>query len=277
MLLSQAPGHPTGRGCLDPSDECPGKFTRSPTPLNDAVDNTPMDHGFVKLYGGTIIQRKHDWLIVSAIGGGSWAMAGMTAPNASGPYSHPKLLLWPQSAVFHPAPTEPYPAFRCGDFVYAPFTSVATNRGYQILYRAPLERATDPSAWEVVQTGSLYHWEGGEEGAIWGQTFSAHVDTASDVMMIMYPSLSAAEIGAINLAHRQWSQPFRRGCAPPARLLRGSVSVSFHSTTRSRAALKTKTVLANCPVPDMCLRHAARLTPRFVCCLLLFLFLFWCC
>ena len=61
-----APGHPTGRGCLDVSDECPGQFVRSPTPLNDAVNNTALDHGFVKLYAGTIIQRAHDWLIVSA-------------------------------------------------------------------------------------------------------------------------------------------------------------------------------------------------------------------
>ena len=206
-----APGHPTGRGCLDSTDECPGKFTRAAAPLNDAVDNTPLDHGFVKLYGGTIIQREHDWLIVSAIGGASWAMAGMTAPNASGPYSHPTLLLWPQSAVFHPAPTEPYPAFHYGGHVYAPFTSVAPNRGYQIMYRAPLEQATNPSAWEVVQTGSLYHWEGGKEGAIWGQTFSAFVDPASGVMEVMYPTLSSTSVGAINLAHRQWSQPFSYG------------------------------------------------------------------
>ena len=197
------PGDSTGRG--------PGKFTRAPKPLNDAVNNTPLDHGFVKLYGGTIVQREHDWLIVSAIGGGSWGLAGMTAPNASGPYSHPVLLLWPQSGVFHPAPTEPYPAFSQGGFVYAPFTSVAPNRGYQIMYRAPLEQAMEPSAWEVVQTGSLYHWEGGTEGPIWGQTFSAHVDEAGDVMEVMFPSLSDAGVGAINLARRQWSLPFSHG------------------------------------------------------------------
>ena len=152
-----------------------------------------MDHGFVKLYAGTLIQRESDWLIVSAIGGGSWAMQAMTAPHADGPYSHPALVLWPQSNVYHPAPTEPYPAFKTGGYVYAPFTSVATNRGYQVMYvralragesaqtcerkkerqqpcaaatcsplccllcsrryRAPLESATDPAAWEVVQSG----------------------------------------------------------------------------------------------------------------------------
>ena len=209
---SSVPHAGLGYSHAPPGDQAaPGKFTRSATPLNDAVDNTPMDHGFVKLYGGTIIQRSSDWLIVSAIGGASWAMAGMTAPNAAGPYSHPTLLLWPQSGVYHPAPTEPYPAFRHGDFVYAPFTSVARNRGVQVMYRAPLEQATEPSAWEVVQTGSLYHWEGGKEGAIWGQTFSAYVDPANDTMEVMYPTLSATSVGSISLARRQWSQPFSHG------------------------------------------------------------------
>jgi hypothetical protein len=79
------------------------------------------------------------------------------------------------------------------------------------MYRAPLEQATDPSAWNVVQSGSLYHWEGGKEGAIWGQTFSAYVDEASGNMEVMYPTMSATSVGAINLAHRQWSQPFSHG------------------------------------------------------------------
>ena len=68
--------------------------------------------------------------------------------------------------------------------MYAPFTSVATNREFQVLYRAPLEEATDASAWEVVQVGSLSHWEGTAEGGIWGQTFSAFVDDRDDMRLM---------------------------------------------------------------------------------------------
>ena len=40
------------------------------------------------------------------------------------------------------------------------------------MYRAPMENATGPSAWELVQSGSFLHWEGKAEGGIFGQTFS---------------------------------------------------------------------------------------------------------
>ena len=122
-----------------------GVFNRTPGSINDAVDNTPLDHGFVKLYGGTIFRRENDWLIVSAIGGGSWGMQAMSSPDAAGPYSAPVLVLWPQSDAYHPAPTEPYPAFEAGGFVYAPFTGLNSNREFQVMYRAPLERATERS------------------------------------------------------------------------------------------------------------------------------------
>jgi hypothetical protein len=36
-------------------------------------------------------------------------------------------------------------------------------------YRAPLEHATNPEAWELVQSGSLHHWEGEATGGIWGR------------------------------------------------------------------------------------------------------------
>jgi hypothetical protein len=48
-----------------------------------------------------------------------------------------------------------YPAFVHRGFVYAPATSVALNRNYNALFRAPLERAAEPGAWELFQNGSL--------------------------------------------------------------------------------------------------------------------------
>ena len=209
---SYAPPNYDGSGCLDTGLECPGVFARSAAPLNDAHNNTALDHGFVKLYAGTLFRRQSDWLIVSAIGGGSWGMQAMCAPSAEGPYSHPNLVLWPQSGVFHPSPTEPYPAFESGGYVYAPFTGLASNREFQVMYRAPLGRATEASAWELVQSGSFLHWEGQSHGGVWGQTFSAFVDeAASGEMQLMYTAKDAQNVGSVNLAHRQWREPFSHG------------------------------------------------------------------
>ena len=58
--------------------------------------------------------------------------------------------------------------------------------------------------------GSFTHWEG--HGAIWGQTFSGYVDEASGVLDIMYPTISSdMKVGSINLASRDWDQPFSHG------------------------------------------------------------------
>ena len=70
------------------------------------------------------------------------------------------------------------PAFEARGYVYAPFTSVGTNREFQVMYRAPVENATRPSAWEIVQAGSFLHWEGQVEGGVFGQTFSVGMDDA---------------------------------------------------------------------------------------------------
>jgi hypothetical protein len=188
-----------------------GPWTIADRPLNDAANNTPREYGFVKTYAGTLIQRKKDWLIVTAFGGGSWGMATMTAPNASGPYTQPELMLYPQSDVFHPTPTEFYPAFSYDGFVYAPSTSVATNRAYQALFRAPIEHATDRHAWKLVQSGSLYHWEGEIQGPIFGQTFSAFVEATAnnqEKMHLMWPSLDKNSVGNLNLGHRDWNRPY---------------------------------------------------------------------
>ena len=55
----------------------------------------------------------------------------------------------------------------------------------QVLYRCLLQDVEDPSAWELVQLGSLYHWEGQEYGAIWGQTISGFVDEASNEFQVI--------------------------------------------------------------------------------------------
>ena len=198
-----------------------GPFVQSPAPINDVPNNIGLNdtYGFSKTYAGTILQRKSDWLIVTGIGGGGCGVATMTSAHPSGPYTVPRMVLFAQSDYYHTAATEPYPAFVHEGFVYVPKTSIDTNRNHQAMYRAPLEQATDPTAWKPYQIGSLSHWEGPvrePQGSQWGQTFSAFVDDKGE-MQIMFPTLSAPSSafpsgqGAINLARRPWDQPFRRG------------------------------------------------------------------
>ena len=198
-----------------------GPFIQSPTPINDIVNNTGLNdtYGFSKSYAATILRRKSDWLIVTGMGGGGCGVATMTSARPSGPYTIPRMVLFAQSDYYHTAATEPYPAFVHDGFVYAPKTSIDINRNHQAMYRAPLEQATDPTAWKPYQIGSLSHWQGPvqePQGSQWGQTFSAFVDDRGE-MQIMFPTLSPGSStfpqgqGAINLARRPWNQPFRRG------------------------------------------------------------------
>ena len=67
-----------------------------------------------------------------------------------------------------------YPAFIFEGYVYAPATSVALNRSFQTIFRAPLELAHLPEKWEIFRYGSVWHDQLNEdthELGIWGQTF----------------------------------------------------------------------------------------------------------
>lgn len=178
----------------------------APTPVNSVKQNGDLPFSYRTTYGGTLLRRTKDWLVLTAIStsgnsGGVWGLAALTAESVSGPYTTPQLLLYPESRQWHPHPCEFYPCFAHDQYVYCPCTSLQSNRGYQVLFRALLENATKPSAWEVHQAGSLYHW-GGEQArahGIWGQTFSGFVDSSGS-FRIMYPSQDASGIGTINLA-----------------------------------------------------------------------------
>ena len=209
-------GHSSGDGGLGYAHSragALGPFTRSPQPLNSQRDTGVISPGYRRVYGGTLLRRAHTWLVLAAMStagnsGGMWGLCALTASSPRGPFGAPTLLLWPQSSVWHPHPCEFYPAFQHGDFAYAPCTSLAANRNYQVIYRAPLDRASEPGAWEVFRAGSAWHWEGAphEAAGIWGQTFSAFVD-AEGTMHAMYPSRDGNNVGNINLASRPWAAP----------------------------------------------------------------------
>ncbi len=122
------------------------------------------------------------------------------------------MLLMPQSDVFHPPLAEFYPQFVHGGQVYAPATSVALNRTFQVMFRAPVEEADMPEAWRIDDYGSLWHAEPGaaEAQGIWGQTFSGQVGP-DGTLRAYFTSKTADDVGTVHLARRAWRQPHADG------------------------------------------------------------------
>jgi hypothetical protein len=195
------------------SERPEGPFHRAPQPITLNRQLTPLLGRYRRTYAATLLRRKHDWMIVAMMdhAPSSWALFGMTAPNPEGPYGERILLRNVESDEFHPPLLEFYPAFVHRGFVYAPATSVALNRNYNALFRAPLERAAEPGAWELVQNGSLWHAEDVENEAygLWGQTFSGWVD-GNGVLRVSFHSRDPKGMGTVNVAARPWDQPLRR-------------------------------------------------------------------
>jgi hypothetical protein len=199
------------------SHEPGGPFTRAPAPIHEDTYQPPLLDRYVRAYAATLIQREHDWLVLHDMStpgnaGGTWALAGMTAPRPEGPYTSPTLLLYPQSDRFLPPLMEYYPAFAHDGYVYAPATSVALNRNFQCVFRAPIERAHLPEAWEIYQHGSVWHAEpcAAEAQGIWGQTFSAQVDPGGE-LRAYFTSKTRDDVGTVHIARRPWAQPYRDG------------------------------------------------------------------
>jgi hypothetical protein len=190
-----------------------GPFHRAPQPITLNRQLTSLLGRYQRTYAATLVRRKHDWMIVAMMdhAPGSWALFGMTALNPEGPYGERVLLRHVESDGFHPPLLEFYPSFTHRGFLYAPATSVALNRDYNALFRAPLERAAEASAWELVQNGSLWHSDDIENEAygMWGQTFSGWVD-GRGILRVAFQSRDPRGMGTVNVAARPWNQPLRK-------------------------------------------------------------------
>lgn len=190
-----------------------GPFHRTPQPVYRTSAHGVMRGKYRRAYAATIIRRSRDWLVLAMTDSGpnhSWALVGMTAPSAEGPYAAPEFLRSVEAPQFHPPLLEFYPAFTHDGNVYAPATSVALNRNYQAMFRAPIDRAHEHDAWTLVQQGNLWHSEPveNEHFGIWGQTFSGFVD-AEGMFNVMFPSRDPAGMGTLNIASRPWNRPLR--------------------------------------------------------------------
>ncbi len=190
-----------------------GPFHRAAQPITRNKELTPLLGKYRRTYAATLLRRKHDWTIVGMMDSApnSWALFGIIAPKPEGPYGERVLLRNVEADGFHPPLLEFYPAFVHGDFVYAPATSVALNRNYNALFRAPLERAAEPGAWELVRNGSLWHAEDVENEAygLRGQTFSGWVD-GNGVLQAAFQCRDPKGMGTVNLAARPWNLPLRK-------------------------------------------------------------------
>jgi hypothetical protein len=204
-----------------------GPFHRDPTPIHDDRNQPLLLGKYSRVYAATLFRRSTDWIILAMMStkgnaGGSWALVALTAQNPAGPYSEPLLLLYPQSLRFHPGLAEFFPAFEFDAYVYAPATSVAKNRTFQTIFRAPKAQMLDPKAWEIFQYGSVWHDLGDQltgnppnhEQGIWGQTISCHVysDVANQLRLrALSFSKTRENIGTANLSQAPWPWQFHDG------------------------------------------------------------------
>ena len=141
----------------------------------------------------------------------SWVMLGLTAERPEGPWSEPYLLMGPDTDKYHPPIMEFYPAFTHDGMLYAPCTSVAANRNFQLMCEAKLEEAHKPEAWRIGQEGSMWHGTTmeHEQAGIWGQTITGFVNPSDKKFIIAYPSKDSKQNGSINIARRPWAKPYR--------------------------------------------------------------------
>ncbi len=196
------------------SDRPEGPFVRTAEPIYRISEHPFYRDKYRRAYAATLIRRERDWLVLAMMDSGAhhgWALVGMASGKPEGPYSEPTFLRCVEGMYFHPPLLEFYPAFKHGDWIYAPATSVALNRNFQAVFRVRTEEAMNPKAWELFQYGSFWHAEPVEHEhyGIWGQTISGFVG-ADNMLRVMFPSRDKDGFGTINLASRSWDKPTRR-------------------------------------------------------------------
>lgn len=196
------------------ADTPEGPFHRAAHPILRLTDHANLAGRYSRPYAATLIRRKKDWLVTGMMDDPpfGWAMFAITAPTPEGPWTRPVLVRHVETDSFHPPLMEGYPAFTHRAYLYAPATSVAKNRDFQCMFRAPIEQAETPAAWSMARHGSLWHSEDrkNEYYGIWGQTFSGAIDRAG-ILHALFPSKDEHDVGTINTAVRPWAQPFKHG------------------------------------------------------------------
>lgn len=189
-----------------------GPWHRAPEPITRNTTLPKLLGRYQRTYAATLIRRSSDWLIVGMMDSApnAWGLFTMTAPRPEGPWSERQLVRHVEREEYYPPLMEYFPAFKQGDYLFTPATSVALNRNFNVLYKVALDQATDPDAWTIAQLGSFWHSEAVENEyyGLWGQTIAGSVD-ANGKLWAMFNSRDERGMGTVNLATRQWNQPLR--------------------------------------------------------------------
>ncbi len=170
---------------------------------------------FNRGYASSVFRREKDWIAFVLQDSGDyhgWGLACMTATSPEGGWSVPRLILSGDRPGYYPGLLEFCFCMAPGDGrVYAPATSVAGNRNYQVMFAADLERAEHPSAWSMIQEGSIWHARPlpHEYAGIWGQTIQGFVD--DDRFIVMYASKDERDYGTLSVAALPLDKPFHDG------------------------------------------------------------------
>lgn len=197
--------------------ECPeGPFHKLDKPFwsNEFKKDNRHLGRFNRGYASSVFKRKDDWIAFVLQDSGDyfgWGLACMTAPCPEGEWSVPRLILSGDRPGYFPALMEFCFCVVEGGRVYAPATSVAGNRNYQIVFAADLEQAEYPSAWKMVQEGSLWHARPlpEEHAGIWGQTLQGFVEEGRAIAM--YASKDRRDYGTLSVAAMPLDRPFHDG------------------------------------------------------------------
>ncbi|MBN2580476.1 MAG: hypothetical protein JXB10_15940 [Pirellulales bacterium] len=233
-------------GCAYAWSERPeGPFHRAAEPIlrtTDMARRFDPAGKYRRAYGACLVHRKKDWLVLVLADSNqyfSWGLMAITATDPAGRWSDPKMVLSVDGDRFFTHTAEPFPTIVYDGYVYANYASVALNRNFQAIYRARIEDAHRPEAWELFQHGTAWHSEPAvNEGlGIWGQSYSGFVDRDGQ-LQVLFPSREReTNVGTINLATRPWAKPLRgrgfvlSGHAGPALTLLRSNWRQFHLKT----------------------------------------------
>lgn len=190
-----------------------GPFHRAVRPIHHVAGLPTLLGKYRRIYAASLVRRRSDWLVLAMMDSGphfSWALVGCTAREPQGPYCTPAVLLSVERDTYYPPLLEFYPAFTHRGWIYAPATSVALNRNFQVVFRARIEDAMNPNAWKMFQHGSVWHSEPvpHESMGIWGQTYAGFVGR-DGLLRVMFPSRDGNGMGTINLAVRPWRRSYR--------------------------------------------------------------------
>lgn len=196
------------------ADSPAGPWTRMPRRILDIRSSYGTCGRYGRWYASCVVPRKNDYIALCLADSGNhfaWALTAVTATEIDGEWTKPHVVLGCDRHGYYPCPMEFFPVEVHGEYVYARCTSVAANRNYQVVYRAPLVQAHDPEAWVMVQDGNVWHAHDHDDEyiGIWGQTLHGFVEDGRYI--VMHASRNSKDMGTLGLAVRPVDQPYSDG------------------------------------------------------------------